>query len=663
MNIPLITKYRPTTFDEMVGHTAIKTALCRAVGDDSAPHSFLMTGPAGTGKTSTARILSDMLGCELVEIDAASNSGVDAMRELVELGNHMGLSGAGKRMIVIDECFAPKTQVKCIDGSKSIKDICPGDTVLGAKGFAKVRKVFKNKIPLTRVLQLRLAGSPTIICSEDHAFLTENGWLKAKDLHGQSIYREGAQIQHNLLSLWDMLYEQRPCPLAEMRPLQNSNHSNKKVPRVQKAIFEHCSALFSNMRQFSGWAQTKNSLLGRNENKDRRGFKGVGAIKSRTGSGKEALSQDADLQSNGEFRNSFKNGGNKKNKWNFNSGKALARRQWQGAIEAAIVFVKSFGRSNGVCHHDYASITLGIQMSECLQSRFSFSDFETRDRSRWGYPQFEGGETARSQKRYGSRFARVESITRIQPGSDESTGAGLGVYQIGDEYFTDLYDLEIDGHPSYSAEGLLVHNCHTLSKNGWDVLLKILEEPPPWLYFSLCTTNVPKVPPAIVSRCYHIALRPLAPQEIEELLLLIIDVEEWQVAGDVLTAVIQAAGGSPRQAISLLQAVRDAPNKEEVGRIIALFELSEPIIALCQYLVSASQYDWPKIRAFLEAVPDGEWDNSTVLIGRYIAGAMMKAKKREDAERLWKMIDAITFPVETFDRKVAFYAALGKIIF
>ena len=107
---PLHHKYRPQTFSQLVGQGAIAATLTHALEQNRIAPAYLFCGPRGTGKTSSARILAKSLNClsvdaptaapcgkcdvcqsvsrgnalDIVEIDAASNTGVDNIRELIE---------------------------------------------------------------------------------------------------------------------------------------------------------------------------------------------------------------------------------------------------------------------------------------------------------------------------------------------------------------------------------------------------------------------------------------------------------------------------------------------------------------------------------------------------------------------------------------------------
>lgn len=96
-------KYRPTTIDEVVGQDHIKEGIKAALSAGK-QQAFLLEGPSGTGKTTLARICAKELGCaEVIEIDAASHTGVDAMREVASRANFVSFEGGGKA-IIVDEC-------------------------------------------------------------------------------------------------------------------------------------------------------------------------------------------------------------------------------------------------------------------------------------------------------------------------------------------------------------------------------------------------------------------------------------------------------------------------------------------------------------------------------------------------------------------------------
>lgn len=127
MNITLYRKYRPQNFDEIKGQEYVTRAIKNSLRENMLSHAYLFTGPRGVGKTTIARLIAKGVNClnngitdnpcekcencieitkgismDMIEIDAASNRGIDEIRDLKEKINYQPVKGR-KKIYIIDE--------------------------------------------------------------------------------------------------------------------------------------------------------------------------------------------------------------------------------------------------------------------------------------------------------------------------------------------------------------------------------------------------------------------------------------------------------------------------------------------------------------------------------------------------------------------------------
>ena len=149
--------------------------------------------------------------------------------------------------------------------------------------------------------------------------------------------------------------------------------------------------------------------------------------------------------------------------------------------------------------------------------------------------------------------------------------------------------------------------AHQLISYSKDAVLKILEEPPSHVFFLLSTTEPERIPKTIQQRCTKLQTRLLLPPIAAEHLMSVIRREKIPgISKEVIKAIVRASEGSAREALTLLDSIKDNPTEEGINYLITLNKDTQ---ALCRELLGVIQgrsgwRDVKKIVTALECDPE-----------------------------------------------------------
>lgn len=221
--------------------------------------------------------------------------------------------------------------------------------------------------------------------------------------------------------------------------------------------------------------------------------------------------------------------------------------------------------------------------------------------------------------------------------------------------------LRYQGFGERPTKVIILDECHQLTKQAWQAILKAVEEPPAHVVFCFCTTESAKVPTTISSRCTVYALQPVARGDLLDLLEKVCDLEGFDCGPAVLNKVVKAAEGSPRRALTMLATVAGVEDEQELEVLLQQPDENKEVIDLCRQLVSG-RLDWTSLTATLKAMPDMPAESIRIVIANYLASCLMGAKTQKEATRLCDMLYPFSKPFATSDKLAPLLLAFGEVI-
>lgn len=241
--VSLYRKYRPQSFEEVVGQRHVTRTLANAIAEDRLHHAYLFTGPRGTGKTSTARILAKAVNCEqgptaepcqtcaqcvavtegsavdVIELDMASHGGVDDARELRERAL-FAPAGARRKVYILDEVHMASNAA--FNALLKLIEEPPGH-VMFAMATTEPNKIIPTIMSRVQRLDLRRVGAQEV--GEHVRRLAGLEGFEIADAAVEAVVRAGDGSVRDTLSVLDQVRSYASGPVTAEHVAQLLGHT------------------------------------------------------------------------------------------------------------------------------------------------------------------------------------------------------------------------------------------------------------------------------------------------------------------------------------------------------------------------------------------------------------------------------------------------------
>lgn len=506
-NLSLAVKYRPKTFDGLCEQEYVKAVLRNQIKTKSFVHAYLFTGPAGCGKTTSARIfainLNEGKGTP-IEIDAASNTGVDNIRIIIEDSKKRALDSEYKTFI-IDECVEGKTEILTDSGWKRIDSISDNEVVAqytdkGTIEFVPIQEYIVKDYKGSMYNVSFRNGKKSVLMSPHHVQpvrMKQSGKIVEKYIQDCKFAQTNEIItggcgtgNDELLTSLDKLFI--ACQADGYCGLNNLWELHLSIPdKINRALelLDDCGIDYKiygdkskSIRFYINFPSTKK-------------FSDYFTVNMGVNRAKDFISEI--LLWDGSVKSGY-------------PGYYSCTDKDNVDFVGAVLVQCGYSGNQGVIHYDNPN------------------------------------------------HNDVHHINWYYNDARPSTAVSK---ELVNDYEGKIYCVKVPSHKIVlRAEGFtfISGNCHMLSNGAWNAMLKLLEEPPAKTIFIMCTTDPQKIPATILSRVQRYDFTKIPTDIIEDRLRYIISEENknsdsvYNIDDDVYSYIAKLSGGGMRDAITML---------------------------------------------------------------------------------------------------------------
>ena len=508
----LSVRYRPKSFNDMTEQSAIKCILENQIKTKTFQHGYLFTGPSGTGKTTSARIFSSMINDgkgNPIEVDAASNSGVDNIRQIIEDAKRKPLDSEYK-IFIVDECVTGDTEILTNSGWKRIDSISKGDEIAQytkdghiqfVRDWQYVHKQYSGDMYRVSFRN----GKKSILMSPHHVQpvrMKQSGKIKEDYIKDAKFAQSGEIVVGGISDVDDS------C-LTDLDRLYIACQADGYCKETHSGNFWELHLSIDAKKQRA--IELLNSCnISYN------------------------IYGDIETECSIRFYCDFPKTKKLSDYFSYTMGYTKAKQfideilLWDGSTKSGYPGYYSCVDKDNV---DFVSCIL----AQC------------------GYSGNQGIEHYSNPNHKDLHFINWY-YTDARPAQSVSK-------ELVENWKGDIYCVKVPSQMILlRAEGFtfVSGNCHSLSNGAWQALLKTLEEPPKFTIFIFCTTNPEKIPATILSRVQRYNFQKISNEGIVDRLNMILETESkesdipisWST--DAVEYISKVSSGGMRDAITLM---------------------------------------------------------------------------------------------------------------
>lgn len=204
--------------------------------------------------------------------------------------------------------------------------------------------------------------------------------------------------------------------------------------------------------------------------------------------------------------------------------------------------------------------------------------------------------------------------------------------------------------------------CHKFSSGAWTALLKPTEEPPAHVYFAFCTTELGKMPKANITRCVRYDLKPVKEELILDLIIQVVDAEKFEIEDEILEAIAENSGGSPRQALVNLEICLPCKTAAEAREVLRSAGQSKQVVDLCRYLLAGKAHNWAEAMKYIKGLDGMEAESCRIVVMNYLGAVLGNTKADSKAVSILQMMECFSKPYYTPDRMAPLMMSVAMAI-